>query len=85
MFSCEVSFVLLGCFFEEIVDQLIDGLLGNHGSDRNWVVLKDVDQALLDERFVDVVGLLKEELDPSGEVDLVLQEILDNLLHQDVG
>ena len=81
----EVALAGLRGLLEEVVDEFVDGLLGDHGADGDRVVLEDVDEALLDEGLVDVVGLLQEELDPPGEVDLVLQEVLDYLLHQDVG
>lgn len=85
MFGGEISLVVLRCLLEEIIDQLVDSLLGDLGSDGDWVVLKDIDQTFLDEWLVDVVGLLQEELNPAGEVDLVLQEIFYDLLDQDVG
>lgn len=85
MFGGEISLVVLRCLLEEIIDQLVDSLLGDLGSNGDWVILKDVDQTFLDEWLVDVVGLLQEELNPAGEVDLVLQEIFYDLLDQDVG
>lgn len=85
MFGGEISLIVLRCLLEEIIDQLIDSLLGDHSSDRNRIILEDIDQTLLDEWLVDVVRLLQEELNPPREVDLVLQEILDDLLDQDVG
>lgn len=85
MLGGEISLVVLCCLLKEIINQLIDSLFGDLGSNGDWVVLKDVDQTFLDEWLVDVVRLLQEELNPAGEVDLVLQEIFYDLLDQDVG
>lgn len=65
MFGGEISLIVLRCLLEEIIDQLVDSLLGDHSSDGDWVILEDIDQALLDEWLVDVVRLLQEELNPT--------------------
>lgn len=65
MFGGEISLIVLRCLLEEIIDQLIDSLLGDHSSNGDWVILEDIDQTLLDEWFVDVVRLLQEELNPT--------------------
>lgn len=65
MFGGEISLIVLRCLLKEVIDQLVDSLLGDHSSDGDWVILEDIDQALLDEWLVDVVRLLQEELNPT--------------------
>jgi hypothetical protein len=84
MLGGEIALTLLRGLLEEVVDELVNDVLGDHCANGDGVVLEDVDQALLDEGPVDVVRLLQEQLDPSREVDLVLQEVLHDFLHKDV-
>lgn len=85
MFGSEVAFALLCSLFEEVSNELVDDGLSDHGPDWDWIVLQDVDQTLLDEGTVDCVWLLQEQFDPPWKIDLVLQEILNDLLHKHIG
>jgi len=84
MLGCQITLTIFCRLCEEIIDEIFDDAVGDHGANRYRVVLQDVDQTFLDERLVDVVRLHQEEPDPPGKVDFVLEEVLDYLLHQDI-
>ncbi len=52
-------------FIKEAVDQLINNVFCYHCSDGYWVILKNIDQAFLEEGLIDGIRLLEEEFYPS--------------------
>ena len=60
MLGSQVTFTIFSCLCVEVIDQLLDDGRLNHGLNGHRVVLKDIDQRLLDEGFVDGVRLHQE-------------------------
>lgn len=81
MFGSQITSALCS-FLEEIVYKLIDDSFVYHGLDWVGIVLQDVDQTLLNEGSVDVIGMLQEKVYPSWKINFVLDKVLDNLFHQ---
>lgn len=53
------------CLLEERRDLVIYGVCVDHPFDGYWIVLEDCHQTFLYKSFIDFVGVLDEELDPS--------------------
>jgi len=70
--------------FEERLNESIDSLRFDHFLNGNRIVLKNGDECLLNKRLIDLVWVLQKEINPSGEIDFVINEIFDYLLDQDI-
>lgn len=71
------------------MDEIDNLFFSDGGFDGEGIVLKDADQALLNVLPIYVLGVLDEQIDPSGEIELVLavadhyffKESIDSLEH----
>lgn len=69
-----------GSFSVEAFDEIVNLLLSDGCLDGLGVVLEDPHQAFLNILSIDIFGVLEEEIDPPGQVELVLFVAHNDLL-----
>lgn len=83
VFGWHIAFVAWS-FFEERINEIINGFSLNHSFDRDWIIFEYWDKCLLNESLIDSIWMLQKQLNPSWEIDLVIDKVLHYFLYQNV-